>query len=166
MPSTRYSRCGKQRSRHSCAIECYIRRRVYRRDATQFFPVPLLLGLQLSPPTLCDPVGPEREAKARACLLRDVAGFHVFTFVFCSVLATSSLCRRKKTVDLFEGKDIGLVVRCIFALGSAVQGTCPEYTGPTLGAKPHQVNEIRLELQGGGRRATTGASTFFRSYFF
>ncbi|CAN0316678.1 unnamed protein product [Ectocarpus sp. 8 AP-2014] len=46
-----------------------------------------------------------------------------------------------ETVDLYEGKDIGLVVRCIFALGSAVQGTCPEYTGPTLGAKPHQVNK-------------------------
>ncbi|CAM9095729.1 unnamed protein product [Ectocarpus fasciculatus] len=46
-----------------------------------------------------------------------------------------------ETVDLFEGKDIGLVVRCIFALGSAVQGTCPEYTGPTLGAKPHQENK-------------------------
>ncbi|CAN0251543.1 unnamed protein product, partial [Ectocarpus sp. 4 AP-2014] len=23
----------------------------------------------------------------------------------------------------------------------AVQGTCPEYTGPTLGAKPHQENK-------------------------
>ncbi|CAM9131234.1 unnamed protein product [Ectocarpus sp. 13 AM-2016] len=46
-----------------------------------------------------------------------------------------------ETVDLYEGKDIGLVVRCIFALGSAVQGTCPEYTGPTLGAKPHQENK-------------------------
>lgn len=44
-----------------------------------------------------------------------------------------------KTVDLFEGKDIGLVVRCVFSLGSAVQLTCPQYTGPSLGAKLHQV---------------------------
>ncbi|CAM9610321.1 unnamed protein product [Pylaiella littoralis] len=46
-----------------------------------------------------------------------------------------------ETVDLFEGKDIGLVVRCVFSLGSAVQLTCPEYTGPSLGAKLHQANK-------------------------
>ncbi|CAM9589648.1 unnamed protein product, partial [Hapterophycus canaliculatus] len=46
-----------------------------------------------------------------------------------------------ETVDLFEGKDIGLVVRCVFSLGSAVQLTCPEYTGPSLGAKLNQGNK-------------------------
>lgn len=46
-----------------------------------------------------------------------------------------------KTVDLFEGKDIGLVVRCIYSLGSAVQLTCPEFDGPSLGAKLHQVSK-------------------------
>lgn len=56
-----------------------------------------------------------------------------------SRLPPSTLPYPNKTVDLFEGKDIGLVVRCVFALGSAVQLTCPEYTGPSLGAKPHQV---------------------------
>lgn len=44
-----------------------------------------------------------------------------------------------ETVDLFENKDIGLVVRCIFALGSAVQLTCPDFPGPHLGAKLHKV---------------------------
>jgi len=44
-------------------------------------------------------------------------------------------------VDLFEGKDIGLVVRCVFSLGSAVQQTGPEFDGPSLGAKPHQARK-------------------------
>lgn len=44
-----------------------------------------------------------------------------------------------ETVDLYEQKDLGLVVRCVFALGSAVQLTCPDFAGPHLGAKLHKV---------------------------
>jgi hypothetical protein len=40
-----------------------------------------------------------------------------------------------ETVDLFEEKDIGLVVKCLFALGGAVQKSCPSYSGPSLGVK-------------------------------
>ncbi|CAH0480518.1 unnamed protein product [Peronospora belbahrii] len=40
-----------------------------------------------------------------------------------------------ETVDLFELKDLGNVVRCIFALGRAVQRNYPEFKGPTLGVK-------------------------------
>ncbi|CAM9153856.1 unnamed protein product [Laminaria digitata] len=46
-----------------------------------------------------------------------------------------------ETVDLFENKDLGLVVRCVFALGSSVQRTCPDFTGPHLGAKLHTANK-------------------------
>eukprot|EP00904_Undaria_pinnatifida_P000722 jgi/Undpi1/10650/HiC_scaffold_29.g13100.m1 len=45
------------------------------------------------------------------------------------------------TVDLFENKDLGLVVRCVFALGSSVQRTCPDFPGPHLGAKLHKENK-------------------------
>ncbi|CAM9693233.1 unnamed protein product [Chrysoparadoxa australica] len=38
-----------------------------------------------------------------------------------------------ETVDLFEEKDLGLVVQCLFALGCAVKRTCPEFAGPHLG---------------------------------
>lgn len=44
-----------------------------------------------------------------------------------------------ETVDLFENKDLGLVVRCVFALGSSIQQTCPDFPGPHLGAKLHKV---------------------------
>ena len=40
-----------------------------------------------------------------------------------------------ETVDLFELKDLGNVVRCVFALGRAVQRNYPEFKGPTLGVK-------------------------------
>eukprot|EP00611_Tribonema_gayanum_P029319 TRINITY_DN7809_c0_g1_i1.p3 TRINITY_DN7809_c0_g1~~TRINITY_DN7809_c0_g1_i1.p3 ORF type:complete len:175 (-),score=67.35 TRINITY_DN7809_c0_g1_i1:582-1106(-) len=46
-----------------------------------------------------------------------------------------------ETVDLFEEKDVGLVIRCLFALGSAVQSSTPEFAGPHLGAKPHTANK-------------------------
>lgn len=45
-----------------------------------------------------------------------------------------------ETVDLFEGKDLGLVVACIHALGRAVQKSCPEWDGPTLGPKEAEKN--------------------------
>ena len=40
-----------------------------------------------------------------------------------------------ETVDLFEEKDISLVVKCLFALGGCVQKQVPSYNGPTLGVK-------------------------------
>lgn len=40
-----------------------------------------------------------------------------------------------ETVDLFEEKDIGIVVRCLHALGRAVQKNFPEFKGPKLGVK-------------------------------
>jgi hypothetical protein len=38
-----------------------------------------------------------------------------------------------ETVDLYEEKDLVLVVDCIHALGAAVQKSCPNYGGPKLG---------------------------------
>lgn len=46
-----------------------------------------------------------------------------------------------ETVDLFELKDLGHVVRCIFSLGRAVQKHFPEFDGPTLGVKESVKNE-------------------------
>ncbi|KUF89148.1 Luc7 protein 3 [Phytophthora nicotianae] len=46
-----------------------------------------------------------------------------------------------ETVDLFELKDLGNVVRCIFALGRAVQRNYPDFTGPTLGVKESIKNQ-------------------------
>lgn len=43
------------------------------------------------------------------------------------------------TPDLYEGKNIGSVVNCIYMLGGAVQAHCPEFTGPKLGV------EIKVE---------------------
>ena len=49
-----------------------------------------------------------------------------------------------ETVDLFEEKDIGLVVRCIHALGRTVQTTVPEFRGPHLGVKSSAVRVFPL----------------------
>ncbi|KAJ0392956.1 hypothetical protein P43SY_011293 [Pythium insidiosum] len=46
-----------------------------------------------------------------------------------------------ETVDLFELKDLGLVVRCLHALGRAVQKNYPSFSGPTLGVKEAAKNE-------------------------
>lgn len=45
-----------------------------------------------------------------------------------------------ETVDLFDLKDMGLVIRCIFALGRATQKNYPEFTGPALGVKESKSN--------------------------
>jgi transgelin len=52
-----------------------------------------------------------------------------------------------ETVDLFEGKDVGLVVRCLFALGSAIQCSVPAFAGPHLGAKPHTTNKREFSAE-------------------
>jgi len=39
-----------------------------------------------------------------------------------------------ETVDLFEQKDMGVVVQCLFRLGGVVQTSCPEFTGAKFGA--------------------------------
>jgi hypothetical protein len=46
-----------------------------------------------------------------------------------------------ETVDLFELKNLGLVVKCLHALGRTVQKNVPEFTGPTLGVKESTVNK-------------------------
>ena len=46
-----------------------------------------------------------------------------------------------ETVDLFELKDLGLVVRCLYSLGRAVQKNYPNFDGPTLGVKESVKNE-------------------------
>ncbi|CAE8631613.1 unnamed protein product [Polarella glacialis] len=35
--------------------------------------------------------------------------------------------------DLYEEKNVGYVLTCLYALGGAIQTTCPEFTGPKLG---------------------------------
>nr|CCA27984.1 conserved unknown protein putative [Albugo laibachii Nc14] len=46
-----------------------------------------------------------------------------------------------ETVDLFELKDLGVVVRCLHALGRAVQKNYPDFDGPKLGVKESIKNE-------------------------
>jgi hypothetical protein len=45
-----------------------------------------------------------------------------------------------ETVDLFEAKDLGVVVSCIHALGRTIQSTVPTFQGPTLGPKMSSAN--------------------------
>lgn len=45
-----------------------------------------------------------------------------------------------ETVDLFDQKDLGVVVTCIHALGRSVQKTCPSFHGPVLGRKESSKN--------------------------
>merc|ERR1712151_1362745 len=37
------------------------------------------------------------------------------------------------TPDLYEDKNMGSVIDCLYAFGGAVQVACPEFTGPKLG---------------------------------
>ena len=46
-----------------------------------------------------------------------------------------------ETVDLYEEKDLNVVVQCIFALGRTVQARVPEYTGPVLGPRMAVANK-------------------------
>jgi len=45
-----------------------------------------------------------------------------------------------ETVDLYEQKDLGVVVSCLHALGRAVQKNVPDWDGPTLGPKEAHKN--------------------------
>ncbi|TDH72903.1 hypothetical protein CCR75_007109 [Bremia lactucae] len=51
-----------------------------------------------------------------------------------------------ETVDLFELKDLGNVVRCIFSLGRAVQRDYQEFKGPSLGVKESSKNQRTFTL--------------------
>jgi hypothetical protein len=51
-----------------------------------------------------------------------------------------------ETVDLFDGKDYGLVVQSIFAYGSVVTNA-PGYSGPTLGVKVADKNEREFSAE-------------------
>lgn len=46
-----------------------------------------------------------------------------------------------ETVDLFEAKDMALVVRGIHSLGSTVQDRIPSFAGPHLGVTKSKKNE-------------------------
>lgn len=45
-----------------------------------------------------------------------------------------------ETVDLFEEKALDLVVKCLLALGGAVQKSCPDFPGPYIGVKESSAN--------------------------
>mmetsp|Transcript_3835 Transcript_3835/g.6348 ORF Transcript_3835/g.6348 Transcript_3835/m.6348 type:complete len:376 (+) Transcript_3835:56-1183(+) len=48
------------------------------------------------------------------------------------------------TPDLYEEKNMGFVISCIYAFGGAVQVACPEFKGPALGnALKAEVNDKR-----------------------
>ena len=61
-----------------------------------------------------------------------------------------------QTVDLFEDKDMGAVVRQLHAFGRLVQ-KLPDYTGPTLGVKETDAN--KREFTEEQLMAAKGAST-------
>ncbi|CAM9435585.1 unnamed protein product [Chrysoparadoxa australica] len=46
-----------------------------------------------------------------------------------------------ETVDLYEGKDLGLVHKCLFVLGGVVQREVPEFQGPQFGARAAAPNK-------------------------
>lgn len=52
-----------------------------------------------------------------------------------------------ETVDLFEGKDLMLVIKCLYSLGSTIQSTVPDFPGPHLGAKLHTANKREFTQQ-------------------
>ncbi|KAF0683661.1 Aste57867_24306 [Aphanomyces stellatus] len=80
------------------------------------------LKLKPSPSTMPFKQMENVSAFLRACRTLGVAEFDLF-----------------ETVDLFELKDVGLVVRCLHALGRAMQKK-PGYRGPLLGVKESTKN--------------------------
>jgi hypothetical protein len=55
----------------------------------------------------------------------------------CSPLLTLSNC----CCYFVNTQDLGLVVKCLYALGSTVQATVPEFGGPHLGARIAKANK-------------------------
>lgn len=55
-----------------------------------------------------------------------------------------------KASDLYEDKDMRVVVRCLYALGQCIQTNVPEYAGPTLGPKIDKKDPRRLSSIGSG----------------
>ncbi|CAK4109642.1 unnamed protein product [Aphanomyces euteiches] len=97
-------------------------------------------SLKLKPSTSNMPFKQMENVSAflRACRSLGVAEFDLF-----------------ETVDLFELKDIGIVVRCLHALGRAMQKK-PGYSGPTLGVKEATKNARQFtEAQIAEARAAT-----------
>lgn len=41
------------------------------------------------------------------------------------------------TPDLYEEKNLGIVITSLYALGGVIQANCPEYTGPQIGHATH-----------------------------
>jgi hypothetical protein len=44
-------------------------------------------------------------------------------------------------VDLFDGKDLGVVVQCLHSLGSTLQAKHPAFGGPHLGVRTATANK-------------------------
>uniref|UniRef100_M4BX42 Calponin-homology (CH) domain-containing protein n=1 Tax=Hyaloperonospora arabidopsidis (strain Emoy2) TaxID=559515 RepID=M4BX42_HYAAE len=78
----------------------------------------------------------ETKSKMPFKLMENVSSF----IKACRVMGVSEF-DLFETVDLFERKDLGNVVRCIFALGRAVQRNYPKFEGPTLGVKESSKNQ-------------------------
>ncbi|KAG5184842.1 calponin homology domain-containing protein, partial [Tribonema minus] len=64
-----------------------------------------------------------------------------------------------ETVDLYEEKDISLVIKCLFALGSTIQSSVPEFHGPHLGAKMHTANKREFTAEQMAKARLGGAIT-------
>ncbi|TMW65935.1 hypothetical protein Poli38472_003700 [Pythium oligandrum] len=78
----------------------------------------------------------ETKSKMPFKLMENVSGF----LRACRAMGVNEF-ELFETVDLFELKDLGLVVRCIHALGRATQKNYPDFKGPTLGVKESSKNE-------------------------
>lgn len=62
------------------------------------------------------------------------------------------------TPDLYEEKNMGSVMNCIYTFGGVVQVTCPEFTGPKLGV-PVNVESKSKKREGGIATQSGGLAT-------
>lgn len=61
------------------------------------------------------------------------------------------------TPDLYEEKNMGSVISCIYTFGGVVQVTCPDFTGPKLGVPMHV--EGKSKKREGGIATQSGGLT-------
>merc|ERR1712113_93259 len=50
------------------------------------------------------------------------------------------------TPDLYEGKNMGSVIKCIYAFGGAVKQSRPQYTGPAIGIVAVESHDVKRDL--------------------
>lgn len=66
---------------------------------------------------------------------------------------------QQQQVDLFDGKDLGVVVQCLHSLGSTLQAKHPAFGGPHLGVRTATANKRNFTAdQVCGRRKDPGGS--------